>query len=124
TRHSSDLNALVANQLQKFQIAVDGLIAKNVKKDEAIFQVLKDLIIQTKAIRFNGDGYSEEWVKEAKKRGLTNIKTVPESLEAYNRPDFRKMFAKLEIFNDSEIHGRVEVEYEKFIMKIQIESRV
>lgn len=118
------LNALVANQLQKFQAAVEALVEKDVKKDEAIFQVLKDLIIQTKPIRFNGDGYSEDWVKEAEKRGLTNIKTVPDALEAYNRPEFKEMFSKLEIFNESEIHGRVEVEYEKFIMKIQIESRV
>jgi len=118
------LNALVANQLQKFQAAVEALVEKDVKKDEAIFQVLKDLIIQTKPIRFNGDGYSEDWVKEAEKRGLTNIKTVPDALEAYNRPEFKEMFMKLEIFNESEIHGRVEVEYEKFIMKIQIESRV
>jgi glutamine synthetase len=118
------LNALVANQLQKFQIAVDALIEKNVKKDEAIFQVLKDLIVQSKPIRFNGDGYSEEWVKEAAKRGLTNIKNVPESLAAYHRPEFKSIFAKLGIFNESELHGRVEVEYEKFIMKIQIESRV
>lgn len=118
------LNALVANQLLKFQAAVDALVEKDVKRDEAIFQVLKDLIIQTKPIRFNGDGYSEDWVKEAEKRGLTNIKTVPEALDAYNRPEFKTMFSKLGIFNESEIHGRVEVEYEKFIMKIQIESRV
>jgi glutamine synthetase len=118
------LNALVANQLLKFQAAVDALIEKDVKKDEAIFQVLKDLIIQTKPIRFNGDGYSDDWVKESTKRGLTNIKTVPEALEAYNRPEFKTMFKKLGIFSESEIHGRVEVEYEKFIMKIQIESRV
>lgn len=118
------LNALVANQLQKFQAAVDVLIEKNVKKDEAIFQVLKDLIIQSKPIRFNGDGYSEDWVKEAKKRGLTNVKNVPDALEAYHHHEFKSMFSKLGIFNESEIHGRVEVEYEKFIMKIQIESRV
>lgn len=62
--------------------------------------------------------------KRGRKRGLTNIKTVPDALEAYNRPEFKEMFMKLEIFNESEIHGRVEVEYEKFIMKIQIESRV
>jgi glutamine synthetase len=118
------LNALVANQLQKFQAAVDELVEKNVKKDEAIFQVLKDLIIQSKPIRFNGDGYSEEWVREASKRGLTNIINVPESLKAYHRPEFKSMFKKLDILSESEIHGRVEVEYEKFIMKIQIESRV
>jgi glutamine synthetase len=118
------LNALMANQLQKFQVAVDALVEKNVKKDEAIFQVLKDLIVQSKPIRFNGDGYSENWVKEAAKRGLTNIKTVPESLEAYQRTEFKTIFQKLGIFNESELHGRVDVEYEKFIMKIQIESRV
>ncbi len=118
------LNALVANQLQKFQTAVDALIEKSVKKDEAIFQVLKDLIIQSKPIRFNGDGYSEDWVKEAERRGLTNIKNVPDSLDAYQRPEFKSMLSKLGILNESEIHGRVEVEYEKFIMKIQIESRV
>lgn len=118
------LNALVANQLQKFQKAVDALIEKDVKKDEAIFQVLKELIIQSKPIRFNGDGYSEEWVKEAKKRGLTNINSVPESLSAYLRPESKKLFNDLEIFSESELKGRVEVEYEKFIMKVQIESRV
>jgi glutamine synthetase len=118
------LNALVANQLIKFQKAVDVLIEKNVKKDEAIFQVLKELIIQSKPIRFNGDGYSENWVKEAAKRGLTNIKNVPESLAAYTRTEFKELFQQLEIFSESELKGRVEVEYEKFIMKIQIESRV
>ncbi len=118
------LNALVANQLIKFQKAVDALIEKNAKKDEAIFQVLKELIIQSKPIRFNGDGYSENWVKEAAKRGLTNIKNVPESLASYMKPEFKKLFQQLEIFSESELKGRVEVEYEKFIMKIQIESRV
>ncbi|HSM47787.1 MAG TPA: hypothetical protein VK872_08240 [Draconibacterium sp.] len=118
------LNALVANQLHKFQVAVDALVEKNVKKDEAIFQVLKDLIVQSKPIRFNGDGYSDDWVKESAKRGLTNIKNVPESLEAYQRPEFKEMFEKLEIFSEKELHGRVEVEYEKFVRKIQIESRV
>ncbi len=118
------LNALVANQLTKFQKAVDALIEKKVKKDEAIFQVLKELIILSKPICFNGDGYSENWVKEAAKRGLTNIKNVPESLASYMKPEFKELFQQLEIFSESELKGRVEVEYEKFIMKIQIESRV
>ncbi len=118
------LNTVVANQLQKFKIQVDALIEKNIKKDEAIFQVLKELIINSKPIRFNGDGYSEEWVKEAKKRGLTNINSVPESLSAYLRPESRELFSRMGIFNESELNGRVEVEYEKFIMKVQIEARV
>ena len=118
------LNSVVAHQLNKFKEKVDAIIAKDVKKDEAIFQVLKDLIIDSKPIRFNGDGYSEEWVKEAKKRGLTNIRNVPESLSAYLRPENKRLFESLGIFNEPELHGRVEVEYEKFIMKVQIEARV
>ncbi|MFW6289840.1 MAG: glutamine synthetase type III, partial [Mariniphaga sp.] len=100
------------------------LIEKGTKKDEAIFQELKKLIISSKAIRFNGDGYSAEWVKEAAARGLSNVNNVPEALSAYMRPENKEMLAGLGIFNESELHGRVEVEYEKFIMKIQIESRV
>jgi len=118
------LNTAVADQLKKFKIEVDSLIEKEVKKDEAIFQVLKTLIIATKPICFNGDGYSEDWVKEADKRGLTNIGNVPESLAAYLREDCIDLFSRNGIFNKSEIEGRVEVEYEKFIMKVQIESRV
>jgi glutamine synthetase len=118
------LNTIVANQLNKFKTEVDSLIETGVKKDEAIFQVLKDLIIASKPIRFNGDGYSEEWVKEAASRGLTNVRSVPESLSAYLRPESKRLFESLGVFNEPELHGRVEVEYEKFIMKIQIEARV
>lgn len=118
------LNTVVANQLNKFKAEVDSLIEAGTKKDEAIFQVLKRLIIESKPIRFNGNGYSEEWVEEAARRGLSNVKHVPEALSAYLREENVKMFEQLEIFNHKELHGRVEVEYEKFIKKIQIESRV
>jgi glutamine synthetase len=118
------LNSVVASQLRKFKTEVDSLVEEGIKKDEAIFQVLKRLIIETKPIRFNGNGYSEEWVEEAAKRGLTNIKNVPEALSAYMRPGNIKMFEELQVFDKKELHGRVEVEYEKFIKKIQIESRV
>ena len=118
------LNTLVANQLQKFKAEVDKHIDKGVKKDEAIFQALKELIISSKPIRFNGDGYSEDWIKEAEKRGLTNVSNVPESLEAYLRPETKQLFEKMGVLNESEIRGRTEVEYEKFVMKVQIESRV
>ena len=118
------LNTLVANQLQKFKKAVDKLIEKGVKKDEALFQVLKELIISSKPIRFSGDGYSPEWLKEAAKRGLTNVDCVPEALRAYLRPESKNLFQKMNVFTESELHNRVEVEYEKFVMKIQIESRV
>lgn len=118
------LNAAMANQLFKFKTAVDSLIEKGVKKDEAIFQVLKELIIKSKPIRFSGDGYSEKWLKDAERRGLTNITSVPKSLEAYFLPKSKELFFNMGIFNESELNGRVEVEYEKFVMKIQIEARV
>jgi glutamine synthetase len=118
------LNSVVANQLRNFKSEVDSLVEEGIKKDEAMFQVLKRLIIETKPIRFNGNGYSEEWVIEAASRGLTNIKNVPEALSAYMRPENIKMFETLDVFDKKELHGRVEVEYEKFIKKIQIESRV
>ncbi len=118
------LNSVLASQLLKFKAQVDALVEKSVKKDEAIFQVLKGMIIESKPIRFNGDGYSEEWVKEAAKRGLTNITSVPESLSAYLRPENKALFAQLGVLNESELSGRVEVEYEKFVMKLQIEARV
>ncbi len=118
------LNSVVAKQLTRFKAQVDALIEEGTKKDEAIFQVLKKLIISSKAIRFNGDGYSSEWVKEAAARGLTNVNNVPEALSSYMRPENVEMFEELGVLNKAELNGRVEVEYEKFIMKIQIESRV
>ena len=118
------LNSVVANQLINFKKEVDALIEAGTKKDEALFLVLKRLIIETKPVRFNGNGYSEEWVEEAARRGLTNIKRVPQALEAYERPETLKLFESLEVLDKKELHGRVEVEYEKFIKKIQIESRV
>ncbi|MCW0485010.1 glutamine synthetase III [Gaoshiqia sediminis] len=118
------LNTVVAAQLEQFKVEVDGLIEKGVKKDEAIFQVLKQLIIESKAIRFDGNGYSEEWVQEAAKRGLTNVKSVPEAISAYTRKDVKKLFEKMDVLSEKELESRAEVEYEKFTMKIQIEARV
>lgn len=118
------LNAVVASQLRKFREETDALIASGVKKDEAIFQVLKKLIIASKPIRFNGNGYSPEWVEEAARRGLSNVNNVPEALSAWLRPEHVKMLSELDILSERELHGRVEVEYEKFTKKVQIESRV
>lgn len=118
------LNTAVAAQLINFKSRVDELIEKGIKKDEAIFQVLKELIVASKPVRFSGDGYSAEWVKESEKRGLTNVNNVPEALAAYHHPKVVEMFDKLGVLNRQELNGRVEVEYEKFIKKVQIESRV
>ena len=118
------LNSAVAEQLVEFKIEVDKLIDKGVKKDEAIFQILKKYIGICKPIRFDGNGYGQEWIEEAQRRGLTNINNVPDALDGYLKDETKTMFGKMGIFTDKELEGRVEVEYEKFMKKIQIEARV
>ena len=118
------LNTAVADQLVKFKIEVDALVESGVKKDEAIFQVLKKLIIESKAIRFDGNGYSDEWKAEAAKRGLTNITSVPTALEALEVPRVVEMYEKAGVLTHREIESRIEVELEKYTKKIQIEARV
>jgi len=118
------LNAAMAVQLEEFKADVDALIEKGVKKDEAIFQIIKKLILESEAIRFDGDGYSEGWKVEAAKRGLTNITCVPESLSKYLDPQSKKTLVSTGVMTEKELHARVEVEMEKFTKKIQIEARV
>ncbi|MDD4193338.1 MAG: glutamine synthetase type III, partial [Mangrovibacterium sp.] len=118
------LNTAVAAQLGKFKSEVDRLVDKGTKKDEAIFQVLKRLIIESKPVRFDGNGYSAEWVKEARKRGLSNVTGVPRAISAYLKKETVRLFAGQEVMTLKELESRAEVEYEKFTKKIQIESRV
>lgn len=118
------INAAMAHQLNAFKAQVDSLITKGEGRDEAIFQVLKELINASKDIRFEGDGYSEEWKQEAARRGLTNINHVPDALMKYNDPQSREVLLGEGIFNENELNSRIEVELEKFTKKIQIESRV
>jgi glutamine synthetase len=118
------LNAAVANQLTQFKKDVDVIIKKGRNKDEAIFQVLKKYILESEKVLFEGDGYSSEWHKEAKKRGLSSITSVPESISTFLSEKSRNVLVGSGIFSDKEIESRVEVEYEKFTKKVQIEARV
>jgi glutamine synthetase len=118
------LNAAVAYQLTQFKKDVDVIIKKGVNKDEAIFQVLKKYILESERVLFEGDNYSKEWHKEAKKRGLCNLTSVPESISLYLTKHSREMLVGSGVFTDKELESRVEVEYEKFTKKVQIESRV
>jgi glutamine synthetase len=103
---------------------VDVIIKKGVNKDEAIFQVLKKYILESERVLFEGDNYSKEWHKEAKKRGLCNLTSVPESISLYLTKQSREVLVGSGVFTDKELESRVEVEYEKFAKKVQIESRV
>jgi glutamine synthetase len=118
------LNAIVAEQLVSFKKEVDSLIDKKVEKDEAIFQVLKKYIIASKRIRFEGNGYGDEWKAEAKKRGLNNISTTPGALEAMISKKSLAMFESQGILNHREQEARYEISLETYTKKIQIESRI
>jgi glutamine synthetase len=118
------LNTVVADQLITFKKEVDVLIEKGTDKDEAIFQVLHRYIIESKKIRFEGNGYGEEWVKMAEKRGLKNIKTTPQALDIYVEKKSLDIFGKHGILNEREMHARHEIRLENYTKKIQIESRV
>ncbi len=118
------LNTAVAYQLKDFKQKVDVLIEGGDKKDEAIFKVLKKIIKDCKAIRFDGNGYGDEWKEEAKRRGLTNITSVPEALKAYTSEKTVRLFEGLGVLSNVELQARAEVELEKFTKKLQIEARV
>jgi glutamine synthetase len=118
------LNAAVAHQLTQFKKDVDVIIKKGLNKDEAIFQVLKKYILESERVLFEGDGYSKEWHQEAKKRGLCNLSSVPESISLYLTKQSRDVLIGSGVFTDKELESRVEVEYEKFTKKVQIEARV
>jgi glutamine synthetase len=118
------LNTIVADQLVKFKAEVDKLIKKGDKKDLAILTVIKKYIKESRNIRFEGNGYSDEWEKEAAERGLSNIKTTPKALDAYVSERSLELFEKMAVFNKREIHARHEILLENFYKKLQIEARV
>ena len=119
------LNSIMAKQLIEFKSEVDALIdKKGLKKDEAVFNVLREYIKKSKNIRFEGNGYGEEWEKEAKKRGLSNNKTTPEALKAKISDKTLKMFEELGVMNKIEAEARYEIEIEEYVLRIQIEGRV
>ena len=118
------LNAILANQLIEFKAEVDALIENKMKKDDAIFNVLKEYIKSSKDIRFEGDGYSQAWADEAAKRGLSNVKTTPRALDFFVTEQSLSLFDRLGIMNHKEVHARHEIMLENYQKKIQIESRV
>lgn len=118
------LNAIVADQLNDFYKSVEKEMDKGTDKRLAIVGVLRKYIKDSKKVIFEGDGYSDDWVKEALKRGLANVKDTPRALDAYLTPKSRKLFERLNILNPIELEARNEIQWEKYIMHIQIESRV
>ena len=119
------LNTIVAKQLKEFKKEVDALIeSKNLKKDEAVFNVLREHIKACKDIRFEGDGYGDAWEKEAKKRGLSNNKTTPEALKVQVSKKVIDLYEEMDVMSKVEIEARYEIALEEYTKRLQIESRV
>ena len=118
------MNTIAAKQLNDFKKEVDALIDTGLTKDEAIFNVLREYIKQSKNIMFEGDGYSDDWAKEAKKRGLNNLKTTPEALKRELDPKFVELYEEMGVFNEREVEARNEIKLEKYSTVIDIEARV
>jgi len=118
------LNAAVADQLTQFKADVDSRIATGTAKEKAIFDVIKSYIKSSKAIRFDGNGYSDEWKLEAAERGLDCETSVPKILKAYTSKTSIELFQKTGVMTSVELHARNEVKWETYIKKIQIEARV
>lgn len=118
------LNMIVADQLKKFKYDVDKLIKKGEKKDVALLIVIKKYIKESKNIRFEGNGYSEEWEKEAELRGLSNFKTTPKALDALLSDKSALLFEDTGVFSKREAHARHEILLDSFYKKLQIEARV
>jgi len=116
------LNAAVAEQLRLFKKEVDALVADGKSKHQALYEILKKYIKESRPIRFNGNGYSDEWKEEAKKRGLDCETSVPVIYDAYTSSQSIKTFEN--VLSEVELHARNEVKWEIYTKKIQIESRV
>ena len=118
------LNAAVADQLKQFKAKVDARVEREESLYHAILEETKALIARSKAIHFDGNGYSEEWKAEAARRGLDCETSVPRIFDAYLRPESIKMFADTGVFTELELRARNEVKWETYTKKIQIEARV
>ena len=119
------LNTIVAKQLISFKAEVDALIkSKKLKKDDAIFNVLREYVKTTKNILFDGDGYSSSWEKEAKRRGLSNLRKTPEALSVRMNKDVIDLFDSMDVMNPVEQKARYEIQLEQYVQRIEIESLV
>ncbi len=118
------LNSIIADQLSKFKLEVDKLIKGGIKKRVALFEVVKQYIIDSKDIRFEGNSYSKEWKDEAKKRGLSNHSSTPEALGAFISEKSIALFERHHVMSKTELEARYSIKLENYTKKLQIEARV
>ena len=118
------LNTILADQLTVFKASIDKRLENGEEKEKAIRDELKKILKESEKIIFNGDGYSEEWVKEAEKRGLPHLRSTPEALKHYISEKTISLFARQNIYNKKEVYSRYNIYVEEYINKIDIESRL
>jgi len=118
------LNTIMAATLKQFKKDVDGLIDKGEKKEIAILHTIREYIVASEKVLFEGDGYSDEWTKEAERRGLPNVKTTPLALDGMVTEKAKNLFETNKIYSHVELEARHEIELEKYIKKVQIEGRI
>src|SRR4249919_3405592 len=118
------LNTIMAETLKTFKKEVDALIDKGEKKEIAIMHVIREYIVSSENVLFEGNNYSEEWAKEAKKRGLPNVKTTPLALDALVTEKAKHLFESNGVLSHVELEARHEIELEKYVKKVQIEARI
>jgi len=120
----TSLNSIMAETLKQFKLDVDGLIEKGEKKEIAIMHIIQKYIVESKSVLFEGDGYSDDWEKEAEKRKLPNVRTTPQALDAMVTNKAKKLFESNGVYTHPELEARHEIELEKYIKKVQIEARI
>ncbi len=118
------LNSIVANQINGFYEEVNELIKNNMRKEDAVFTIVKKVLRGSKPILFEGNNYSEEWIKEAERRGLSNHRDTPEAVKAYVSQKTIRLFEGLNVLTQRELQARYEMKLDKYVRKLQIESRL
>jgi glutamine synthetase len=118
------LNTILGETLAQFKVDVDALIDSGEKKEVAIMQIIQKYIVESKSVLFEGNNYSEDWEKEAEKRGLPNVKTTPLALDAFVTDKAKKLFEHHNIYTHGELEARHEIMLENYVKKVQIEARV
>jgi glutamine synthetase len=118
------LNSIVAETLKKFKKDVDALIEKGDKKEIAIMHVIREYVVSSEKVLFEGDGYSDEWHHEAERRGLPNVRTTPLALDAMVTEKAKHLYEANNVYTHAELEARHEIELEKYIKRVQIEARI
>ena len=118
------LNTAVAQQMRRFRLLVEEKTEQGQGREEAILEVLRQYLKESRAIRFEGNGYADEWHEEAKRRGLQGISDIPEAFKVYLKPSSVQLFEEMEVLNHRELEARYEVKNETYVKKLQIEARV